>query len=75
MPAPKKPLRTRASAVDYLRENWGINRSTATLAKLASVGGGPKFRKAGRTPLYSEPDLDAWAASLLSEPSNGGRAA
>jgi hypothetical protein len=31
------------------------------MAKLAVVGGGPLFRKAGRFPLYEIVDLDAWA--------------
>ena len=39
-----------------------------TLAKLACVGGGPCFRKAGRWPLYSPADLDAWARDLLGQP-------
>ena len=74
MKIPDKPLRTRAGASEYLRSRWGISRSIATLAKLACIGGGPKYVKAGRTPLYAEADLDAWAADLL-RPADGGRAA
>ncbi len=37
-----------------------------TLAKLAVGGGGPRFRVAGRTPLYTTDDLDAWVESILS---------
>jgi hypothetical protein len=56
----------RAEASAYLQEKWGIGRTVATLAKLASVGGGPRFESAGRIPLYLESELDQWAASILS---------
>lgn len=56
----------RADASTYLKEKWGIDRKPATLAKLATLGGGPKFKKAGRFPLYPENELDAWAQSILS---------
>ena len=56
----------RAEASDYLKETWGIERKPATLAKLACLGGGPHFQIAGRVPLYPEPELDAWARSILS---------
>ncbi len=75
MKAPDKPLRTRAGAVEYLRDCWGIGRTVSTLAKLASLGGGPRFCKAGRTPLYAEHDLDEWAANLIREPRPGRSAA
>ncbi|MFO1075132.1 MAG: hypothetical protein U1E17_21055 [Geminicoccaceae bacterium] len=74
MSVPEKPLRTRAGAAEYLRNRWGIIRSVATLAKLACLGGGPEFMKAGRTPLYAEESLDHWASALL-RPAKGGRAA
>ena len=41
-------------------------QSPATLAKLAVVGGGPEFRKAGRTPLYPQDGLDTYAQSRMS---------
>ncbi len=63
----KRRLR-RAEASDYLFEQHGIQRTVGTLAKLAVIGGGPRFRVAGRTPLYSADDLDAWADSILSPP-------
>ncbi|WP_342780195.1 hypothetical protein [Mesorhizobium intechi] len=37
------------------------------MAKLAVTGGGPLYRKAGRTPIYSPADLDAWAESRIGE--------
>src|SRR4051812_43810192 len=64
---PPQPLKRRAAASAYLRERWGVDRAPGTLAKLAVVGGGPRFRKAGRIPLYAPADLDAWASWLLGE--------
>ena len=55
----------RTEAAEHIRTAWGIPCSPKTLAKLAVVGGGPAFRKAGNTPLYSTEDLDAWAKSKL----------
>ena len=60
-----RPMR-RAEASNYLFANHGIQRAPATLAKLATVGGGPTFRHAGRFPLYTPDALDAWAASIMS---------
>ncbi len=57
--------RDRAAA--YLQERYGIG-SVDRLAKLAVYGGGPKFRKLGRYPVYTEADLDEWAESRLSQP-------
>ena len=61
-------LLRRKAASDYLRETHGLERAPSTLAKLAVIGGGPIFRRAGRVPLYSPEDLDAWAESLLGAP-------
>ena len=58
----------REDAAFYLTATYGFPCSKAWLAKLASVGGGPVFRKAGRVPIYSQSDLDAWAQARLSEP-------
>ena len=58
----------RSEASEYLLEEHGIHRAVGTLAKLAVVGGGPRFRVAGRTPLYSTDDLDSWVDSILSPP-------
>ena len=60
-----RPL-SRKEASDYLHDVHGIRRSPETLAKLACVGGGPGFRKAGRAPLYDPPSLDAWADKITS---------
>jgi hypothetical protein len=58
----------RKAASEYLEQTWGVTRAPSTLAKLAVVGGGPIFRRAGRVPLYSTGDLDGWARSLISGP-------
>jgi hypothetical protein len=60
-------LRRRTEAANYLESVWGIPCATKTLAKLAVVGGGPVFRKAGRTPLYPEVALDDWARRKLTK--------
>lgn len=58
----------RDQAAQYIRDVWGIPCSPTWLAKLAVVGGGPVFRKAGRFPIYSAADLDAWAESRIGAP-------
>ena len=60
------PRHRRNEASAYLKSTWGIDRKPSTLAKYATVGGGPRFEHAGRVPLYPQPELDAWAASILS---------
>ena len=57
----------RDKAADFLQANWGFG-TTETLAKLASIGGGPRFRKLGRFPVYTEADLREWAMARLSSP-------
>jgi hypothetical protein len=51
----------RADAARYIRETYGIPCVATTLAKYACIGGGPIFRKAGKFPIYSRDELDAWA--------------
>jgi hypothetical protein len=57
----------RSQAAAYLHQQFGAY-TTGTLAKLACLGGGPQFRKIGKYPVYSQADLDAWAASKMSAP-------
>ena len=64
---PQRFLR-RADAAHHVRTNWGIPCSTKWLAKLAVIGGGPIFRKAGRFPIYLPADLDSWAQARIGEP-------
>jgi hypothetical protein len=65
-PPPRQYMRRREAA-GYLTEN-GYPVAPNTLTKLASVGGGPVFRKFGRWPVYAPPDLDDWARTRLSAP-------
>jgi len=55
----------RSDAATYVRTTYGFPCSRQWLAKLAVIGGGPIYRKAGRYPIYSTADLDAWAASRI----------
>jgi hypothetical protein len=57
----------RGAAASYLKNRFGLY-TTETLAKFAVVGGGPKFQKFGRFPLYRPDDLEAWASARLSKP-------
>jgi hypothetical protein len=55
----------RTDAAAYVRRTYGFPCSRQWLAKLAVIGGGPVFRKAGRFPIYRPTDLDAWAQSCI----------
>lgn len=46
----------------------GFRIAAATLATMATRGGGPPFRAFGRVPLYRWADALAWAESRLSAP-------
>lgn len=62
---PLKDFYGRREATHYLRIAHGVVRTETTLAKYASLGGGPKFHKAGRRQvLYAREDLDAWAIAV-----------
>ena len=64
--AAKRYLR-RADAAHYVQSTFGFPCSRQWLAKLAVIGGGPVFHKAGRTPIYASPDLDHWALARLGQ--------
>jgi hypothetical protein len=58
----------RQEAARYLTDRYGFG-AYRTLAKLASLGGGPEFHKAGeRVVLYTREALDAWALAKISGP-------
>lgn len=63
-----RPRLRRNEASAYLLETHGVPLAVATLAKMATVGGGPKITYFGRIPLYARTDLDAWASSRLAAP-------
>jgi hypothetical protein len=58
----------RDKAARHIREHWGLPCSPRWLAKLAVTGGGPIYRKAGRTPIYAPADLDTWAQARIGAP-------
>ena len=66
-PPPRQwPSRMRRSlASQYLNEVHCVKLAPVTLAKLASIGGGPKFWKDGKFPLYAVEHLDEFAAARL----------
>jgi hypothetical protein len=55
----------RAEACAYLFEHWRLKRSVSYLNQMAAKGTGPKFHKAGRSPLYAPTDLDDWAKETI----------
>ncbi len=58
----------RSDAAIYITERYGFPCSRQWLAKLAVIGGGPVFRKAGRYPVYEPNELDQWAAARIGPP-------
>ena len=58
-------LLNRQEAAAFLGER-GYRVAVASLNKWASIGGGPRFRKFGRRPLYAPSDLIAWAKARTS---------
>lgn len=58
----------RKEAGEYLRKTYGFCSARA-LGKLAVVGGGPEFRKAGnQIVLYEIAKLDQWALAKIGGP-------
>lgn len=55
-----RPLR-RWEVPPYVKDRFGIDIAPSTLAKLASIGGGPPFYRNARAPLYPVDLLDEWA--------------
>jgi len=65
-PEPNRRL-TRREASEYLKA-LGYHVEPTTLAKYASIGGGPAYESFGRRPLYTEPALLEWVASRTTGP-------
>ncbi|WP_414899364.1 hypothetical protein [Rhizobium cremeum] len=63
-----RPRLRRSEVPGYLFEKHGIPIAVATLNKMATTGGGPAMRYAGRIPLYDVEDLDRWAEQRLTNP-------
>ncbi len=58
---------TRREAAEFLTAH-GYRVAPTTLAKYATVGGGPVYQCFGRKPLYKPADLLAWASSRTTGP-------
>ena len=58
----------RKDAALYIENRWGQPCSPKWLAKLAVIGGGPVYRKAGRYPVYPPDGLDYWAEKRMGSP-------
>jgi len=58
---------SRKEAAEFLTD-LGYKTAAATLAKLASIGGGPVFESFGRKPLYKTVDLLNWAQDRSTGP-------
>ncbi|TLG75153.1 hypothetical protein [Methylocystis sp. B8] len=59
----RKFMRAKDAGV-YLKDKFGFG-SEKSLNKLACLGGGPEFHKAGPARLYTPEALDEWAMSKI----------
>lgn len=59
-------LYRRKAASDFIKSNFSYPCEPTTLNKLAALGGGPSYIKAGRFPLYPESELIAWVQAKMS---------
>lgn len=57
----------RRQAAGYIKDK-GLPATKNTLDKLATLGGGPVFRKFGARAVYTPDDLDKWVEDRLSKP-------
>lgn len=57
----------RRQAAAYINSR-GLTYSANTLQKLATVGGGPVYRRFGNRAVYTTTDLDAWIEQKLTPP-------
>jgi len=55
------------AAGEYSKRRYGFG-SKKLLDKLATVGGGPEFHKAGHARLYTEEAIDEWALARIGPP-------
>jgi hypothetical protein len=67
VPEDQNALLRRSDTAEALTA-FGFPIKTATLATMATRGGGPSYRLFGRVPLYRWGDALAWAESKLSAP-------
>jgi hypothetical protein len=60
------PRLRRAEVPGYVHDEHGLIIASATLAKLAVVGGGPEYELWGRIPYYLPASVDQWVQARLS---------
>ena len=60
-----KAYLSRREAAEFCTAQ-GLSVATATLAKYATLGGGPEYQTFGRFPRYTEAKLREWIESKLS---------
>ncbi|MFZ5574472.1 MAG: DNA-binding protein [Pseudomonadota bacterium] len=61
-------LLSRKEAADYLTNERGLRTASTYLQKLATVGGGPEYRRYGKYAVYEMEALDRYADSKLTAP-------
>ncbi len=60
---------TRKETAEYLSKTLGLPTSPKTLAKLATIGGGPEYQRFGnRRVVYTLTSITKWAQAKLSKP-------
>lgn len=59
---------SRAQAVEYLRDRWGLSYAPRTLVIYAMRGTGPEYYRAGARCAYKRQALDEWAMSRVTGP-------
>jgi hypothetical protein len=64
---PQDRFLSRVEASDFLKSR-GLHYTANTLQKMATLGGGPIYRRCGNRAVYLAADLEAWVASKLSAP-------
>jgi hypothetical protein len=65
MPVRNSTKTTREATGDYLISAVGLTRSGNYLPRLAAVGDGSAFCRAGHHPLYLVEGFDGWATGLI----------
>jgi len=61
-------LLPRAKVSEFIESEFGISVSPKTLSKLATIGGGPVYRKFGNRAFYEKHALRDWVHQKLSAP-------
>ncbi len=60
---------SREKVAEYVT-SFGLPLTKGTLQKWATVGGGPPYKRFGRSTVYLKEDVDAWIKRKLNQPAN-----